>query len=57
MYVLTIVFLVTEVSIVSLHMSKEAGELAAERARLSTVGPHAVESARCALRAAPAPDK
>jgi hypothetical protein len=46
-YVLTIVFLVSQVSIVSLHATKDACELAAERARLFTVGPQAIQSARC----------
>ena len=46
-YVLTIVFLVSHVSITSMHASKDACEQAAERARLTNVGPQAVESARC----------
>lgn len=46
-YVLTIVFLVSQVSVVSLHASRDACELAAERARLFNVGPQAVGSARC----------
>lgn len=47
MYVLTIVFLVSHINITSVHASKEACELAADRARLATVGAQAVESARC----------
>jgi|GEM_PF-6953461 len=47
MYVLTIVFLISHVSITSLHATKGACEQAAERARLANVGPQAVESARC----------
>lgn len=56
-YVLTIVFLVSQVSIVSLHASRDACELAAERARLATVGPQAVGSARCELQPAPGAPK
>lgn len=47
MYVLTIVFLVSQVSISSLHASKDACEQAAERARLLNVGPQAVGTAKC----------
>ena len=54
MYILTIVFLVSQVSIVSVHGSKEACDEAAERARLSSVGSQAVESARCELQVAKA---
>ena len=46
-YVLTIVFLFSQVSINSVHASREACEQAAERARLANVGPQAVQSARC----------
>ena len=52
MYVLTIVFLFSQVSIMSLHASKEACELAAERARLFKAGLQAVGSARCELQTA-----
>lgn len=55
MYVLTIVFLVSQVNIVSLHASKEACEVAAERARLANSGPQAVGSARCEPQAAGVP--
>lgn len=48
MYLLTIVFLVSHVTIVSLHASRDACELAAQRALLMSAGPQAVESARCA---------
>lgn len=46
-YLLTIVFLVSHVSISSVHASKDACERAAEHARLATAGAQAVESARC----------
>ncbi len=54
MYVLTIVFLVSHVSIVSLHSSKDACEQAAQRALLTNVGSQAVESARCEPQVPPA---
>ncbi len=47
MYVLTIVFLVSQVSIVSLQASKETCELAADRARAFDVGLQAVACAHC----------
>ena len=53
MYVLTIVFLVSQVSVVSLHASKDACELSAARARAFNVGPQAVASARCEPQAPP----
>jgi len=51
LYVLTIVFLLSQVSITSLHASQDACELAAERARMAKFGPQAVGSARCELQA------
>jgi hypothetical protein len=47
MYVLTIVFLLSHVSITSVHATKDGCERAAEHARLATAGSQAVESARC----------
>jgi hypothetical protein len=47
MYVLTIVFLASHVSIVSPHATKEVCEQLAERARAMDTGTQAVESARC----------
>lgn len=47
MYILTIVFLVSQVSIVSQHATREACELAAARALSFDVGTQAVASARC----------
>jgi hypothetical protein len=46
-YVLTIVFLVSQVSITSLHATKDACEQAAEQARRAAAGAQAVGSARC----------
>src|SRR3982074_2270143 len=47
MYVLTIVFLISHVSITSLYATLESCELAAASARLFSQGPQAVASARC----------
>ena len=51
LYILTIVFLLSQVSITSLHATLDACELAAERARMAKFGPQAVGSARCELQA------
>ena len=55
MYFLTIVFLVSQVSIVSPHATLEACEQAARRARAFDAGTQAVASARCAPAAMPTP--
>ncbi len=52
MYILTIVFVATQISVVSLHSSKDACEDAAQRALNFSVGSQAVASARCELQAA-----
>lgn len=46
-YLLTIVFLYSQVTLTSLHVSQEECERAAEHARQVTSGTQAVESARC----------
>ena len=51
MYVLTIVFLVSHVTPVSMHSSKDICELLAARARSYNVGSQSVESAKCELLA------
>ncbi len=48
MYLLTIVFLASHISVTSPYTSREACEQAAERARSFTEGSQAVESASCA---------
>ena len=48
MYVLSIVFLISHVSIASLYATLESCELAAASARRFNQGPQAVESAQCA---------
>jgi hypothetical protein len=47
MYILTIVFVASQVSVVSTHNSRDACEQAAQRALTFTVGPQAVATARC----------
>lgn len=49
MYILTIVF-VSQISVVSNFPSRDACELAAQRALAFAVGPQAVASARCDLQ-------
>lgn len=53
MYILTIVFVASQVSVVSIHASSDACEEAAQRARSFSVGTQAVASARCELQATP----
>lgn len=47
MYILTIVFVVSQVSVVSAFSSRDACEQAAQRALTFAAGPQAVSSARC----------
>ncbi len=53
MYILTIVFMATQISVVSIHHSKDACEDTAQRALNFSVGSQAVASARCELQAGP----
>lgn len=50
MFILTILF-VSQVSVASAYPSKDACEQAAQRALTFSIGPQAVVSARCELRA------
>ncbi len=52
MYILTIVFVASQISVVSIHSSKDACEDAAQRARNFSVGAQAITSARCEPQAA-----
>lgn len=53
MFVLTIVFMYSQVSLVSLHASQETCEVVARRALAFAQGAQAVASARCAPEPAP----
>jgi hypothetical protein len=55
MYILTIVFVASQISVVSTHNSKDACEDAARRALTFSAGSQAVASARCEAQAESAP--